>query len=280
MRPPEEEGSIRRILVALDASPHSMAALKAAASLAARLGAEIQGLFIEDITILRLAELPVSRRVAVYTMQPRRLDREHLERELRAQARLARRALAEIASRSRLRWSFRVAQGMIPQELLSAAREVDLLILGKSGWSRSRRLGSTTLVMIRESPVGVMVLQQGGQLAMPISLLFDGSDASRRALAAAADLLPEGQDFLNVFIIAENNELAREYQFEVAAWLRAHDLRARFRWLVNNSPEALFEFMEAEGCGLMVMPARSNILPEQVVTELVNAMGCPVLFVH
>ena len=48
----------RRILVALDASAHSHAALAAAVALAARLHAEIEGLFVEDINLLRLAELP------------------------------------------------------------------------------------------------------------------------------------------------------------------------------------------------------------------------------
>ncbi|MCB0182612.1 MAG: universal stress protein, partial [Caldilineaceae bacterium] len=41
-----------RILVALDASPHSLAALRAAAKLAATVHAELHGLFIEDDRLL------------------------------------------------------------------------------------------------------------------------------------------------------------------------------------------------------------------------------------
>ncbi|MBK7177644.1 MAG: universal stress protein [Chloroflexi bacterium] len=52
---------IQRILVALDASPHSLAALEAAIDLAERLDAELQGLFVEDINLLRLAQLPFAR---------------------------------------------------------------------------------------------------------------------------------------------------------------------------------------------------------------------------
>ena len=44
---------IRRILVALDTSKHSLAALEAADELAAWLKAELFGLFVEDINLLR-----------------------------------------------------------------------------------------------------------------------------------------------------------------------------------------------------------------------------------
>ena len=52
------EVTIQRILVAVDASPPSFAALEAAVELAATLGAELIVLFVEDIALLRLAESP------------------------------------------------------------------------------------------------------------------------------------------------------------------------------------------------------------------------------
>ena len=53
-----QKPQMRRILVAVDASPHSLAALDAALRLAADLEAEIIGLFVEDINLLRLAGMP------------------------------------------------------------------------------------------------------------------------------------------------------------------------------------------------------------------------------
>lgn len=117
-------------------------------------------------------------------------------------------------------------------------------------------------------------------MSMPVSLVYDGSETGQRALRAAAALLPPGQDFLNVFILAESTEQAREYQLRAAAWLRARDLQARFRWLVNSRPERMLELFQVEGCGVLVMPARDSILPEEALTELVNAMGCPVLLIR
>ena len=62
-----------------------------------------------------------------------------MQRQLRAQAQRARQALALLAERSDVSWSFRVARGAIAAELLSAAAEADLTILGKTGWSLTRR---------------------------------------------------------------------------------------------------------------------------------------------
>ncbi|MGB7837261.1 MAG: universal stress protein, partial [Terrimicrobiaceae bacterium] len=56
--------NIRRILVALDASAHSRAALEAACELALGLDAELSGLFVEDINLLRLAQLPFASEIS------------------------------------------------------------------------------------------------------------------------------------------------------------------------------------------------------------------------
>jgi nucleotide-binding universal stress UspA family protein len=55
--------AFRRILVALDASVNSLAAIEQAATLAANLEAEQLGLFVEDINLLRIATLPFARQI-------------------------------------------------------------------------------------------------------------------------------------------------------------------------------------------------------------------------
>ena len=54
---------IKRIIVALDASAHSQAAMDAAASIAELLEAELIGVFVEDINLVRVAQLPFVREV-------------------------------------------------------------------------------------------------------------------------------------------------------------------------------------------------------------------------
>ena len=81
-----EELAIRRILVALDGSYHSLAALEAAAELAASLEAELHGLFVEDVNLLRVAGSPVAREVCYPFSRTTRPNQRTMERQLRAQA--------------------------------------------------------------------------------------------------------------------------------------------------------------------------------------------------
>ena len=59
---------IRRILVALDASEASRAAIRSAVDLAARFRAELVGLFVEDVNLLRSAQLPFVRKVGAFSL--------------------------------------------------------------------------------------------------------------------------------------------------------------------------------------------------------------------
>ena len=63
MNESEPNLAIRRILIALDASTHSLAALHAAAEMAANMQAELIGLFVEDENLLHLAGLPFAQEV-------------------------------------------------------------------------------------------------------------------------------------------------------------------------------------------------------------------------
>ena len=146
----ELEPTIQRILVALDASPHSLAALEVASALADTLKAELVGIFVEDINLLHLAGLPFAREVRYWSVTDRPLDTSSMERELRLQAEQVKQTLAVVAGRRQLRWSFRVVRGQVAAELLTAAQEADLLALGRASWGATRRvrLGATARALL------------------------------------------------------------------------------------------------------------------------------------
>ena len=129
------EFAVHHVLVALDASTHSLAALRVAAELAAEAKAELVGLFVEDIRLLRLAKSPRAREVLYPASQTRPLNSATMEERFQAQAEQARRAMASQASHAQLRWSFRVVRGEVTAEVLAAASDADVLVMGKTGWS-------------------------------------------------------------------------------------------------------------------------------------------------
>jgi len=127
----------RRIVVGLDARTRERE-LEAAAAFAGRLGAELAGLFIEDIDLLRFAALPFAHEIGVASAARLKLDLDAMERAMRALAVDAARRLEASAAQNAVPWSFRVARGIAAQELLCAAleaagegrEETRLLLLG------------------------------------------------------------------------------------------------------------------------------------------------------
>ncbi len=128
----EHARPIRRIVVALDASRESQVVLEAATDLAAHLGADLVGLFIEDANLLSLAGSPFGREISRFSANLRPMQSEQLERQLRVQADQLRRALAAAALNRQVAGTLRVVRGQIIPELMRAAAESDLMILGRA----------------------------------------------------------------------------------------------------------------------------------------------------
>jgi nucleotide-binding universal stress UspA family protein len=277
----EQRLDIRRILVALDASPHSLAALEAAVELAAMLRAELLGLFVEDINLLRLGELSLAREIYARSATASLMDSQYVERQLRTQAERARQALVERAERARVRWAFRVTRGAVASEVLAAAAEADLVTLGKIGWSviGRRRLGATAQAIVANASAPALISRQGARLGRSLLVVYDGSPAAWRALAAAASLARDPKQPLTVFILADRADVAQEWQMEITTWLRARGLSARYRWQPSGTLSQLTQAIRAEGEGILVLPRESSLGPSDALATLLNEIECPVLLV-
>lgn len=273
-------GSISRILVALDASPHSGAALGAAIELGARLGAGVAGIYVEDISLLRLAQLRVSVEVGSASGRIRRIDERRVSYALRSQADRARRALKQAAERWGVRWSFEVLRGAIAGRLLEAAADADLVILGRVGWSDKRVLGSTAESLLSAAPQRTLLLDARHRLPPTLLVLYDGSQMSGRALATGLELAAEAGRYLIVAIVAENESQARELQSEVAARVQATGVEPRFRWLVGGDGRALAEMLRGPEASALIVPAESRLLGGRRLRDVVQQLDCPVLVVR
>jgi len=272
---------IRRILVALDASTHSLAALAAAVELAAAMEAELEGLFVEDLNLLRLAGLPFVREVR-HTASLEALDSPRMERALKAQAAQAREALATAAGRAQVHWSFRVVRGHVAQEVLTAASRADLVTLGKQGRSRSprARLGSTALRVALDAPGALLLVEHGVAAGQPVLVLYDGSEGAERALDAAARLAKESGSQPLVLLLADASDAARQLEEQAAHRMEVWAVSPRFRSLPAADVHSLSRALQFEGGGLVVLSARSRLLPPETIQELLDRIRNPVLLVR
>ncbi len=276
----DDELRIRRILVALDASYHSLAALEAAAELAAGLEAELQGIFVEDINLLRVAGSPVAREVQYPFVAVARLDRARMERALRAQAAQARRAIAAACERWQIKWSFRVVRGEVIAEILEAALEADMLSLGKASRPLIQRvrLGSTARAAATQAPHSVLLLQRDVGIMPPIMMVYDDSPTARQALVIAIGMAQRTGGYLVILILAGATDEVPRLQSEISDLLLRQELMVRYRRLTDAGVAGLIHEVISERSGVLVLS--STILRPDALQILLDEVDCPVLLVR
>ena len=271
--------NFKRILVALDASPASLAALELAADLAERYQAEILGIYVEDINLLRSAEIPFTREIGYYSGTSHKIDRYHIERELRAQARRVEQLLAAIAQKANIQWSFRRSRGIIHGELLEAAQGADLIILGKSGWSGRQQLGSTARNVAVQSTIQSLILLHKVRPGTPIMVAYDGSPASQKALIAA-QLISAKDIPLIVLLVADNPDQVQVLETEVKARTEQYDLQVEFRHTADFEGDRISQMAMLSGCDVVVLPVESQSFNADSLIDMLNEADCAILLVR
>lgn len=244
-----------RILVAVDSSPHSIAALKAAVELAALLDVELEALFVEDINLLRLCSLPFSQEIGSYTGRLRRLDNTQIERQLRTLAAVIERTVSQATLRTPVRWHFEVRRGAVVEELLAAAQQATLLSLGRAGRPRRKHLGSTAQSLMRQSPRPLLILGEEDGLRVPLTVVYTGSPAARRAVSLAARLGERGGRPVQVLSWQATPGDAEHP--EVEARILLGDTPGEFRQVTRRE---LYEILNTRAGGTLILPSEQSAL--------------------
>lgn len=278
----ESTPRLRHILVALDASPHSQAALDMAVRLAMDFEAKLEGIFIKDENLLRAARLPFAEEVRAHTRSPKSLSDRRMERQLRYQAERAEAVLQDMAERAGVPYEFHVNEGHVTRVLMKAAQEVDLVALGKTSTRSSRRrLGTTCEALLSEAPAPVLVLREAVQQRQPVLTYYDGSDTAAAALRLAAQIASRATEhplkvLLPVDDETETNRLREEVLDQYAHLVP--DLQVRP--LTQMELDRLAALARQEGPGLVVMPGRCEPLENTPLQRFLYEVDRPLLVVR
>lgn len=245
----DADRTVRRILLALD-SAQDAGALELAAELAALLQGTLQGVFVENADLLRLARLPFTHEISLGSAAVRRLEAAQLERDLRAQAERVRRLLENHALRHRIEWSFRIERGALTATL-AASDGADIVILGRSNAPERAQRG-----------------------AAPVLTAYDGSAAAGHALDTAVELTGNPDELLVLLPAAR----AAELRPAAAAQLAARGRRANYLTLPDLSPQQIIGAGRRHHCRLLVVGGDpATVLP--LLPELQKS-SCPVAVVQ
>lgn len=273
----EEDLRIQRILVALDTSHHSLAALRAAAELACSLEAEVLGLFVEDVNLLHAAGLPMARELRFPFARHAQMTPQRMKRQLRAQALQARRALSSICETRGIEWTFEVVRGRVSSRLLEEAAKADLLCIGRASRPviKGPRIGSTARAAAVRAQRVVLVISQGTRIQAPVVVTYDGSPEADQALLLARHLAVETGGFLSILVPADPPMPSEEIQQRLADSLEGKDVVVRYRELLGSGVMSIIRGVQTEGCGALVVSRAS--LSRDEISKLLDGVECPIL---
>lgn len=255
----QQEPPTRVILVAIDASPQSLAALETAARVASRLHAELRAMYVEDINLLRTAQLPFASAVGA-SGKPHPLTVDTLEHQLRRHAEIARRAVEAAGARSHVIWSFAVARGTVLEEIARAAAAAEIVTVGRAGWfPRGTRLGSITRSLLERGTASLLMVEKIGVEA-PLAVVFDGSPAAQHALALAAALTADQPFPITVLLAGRSAQMPEDAIRE----LNQAGVPIRIEMPAGDSAEALGE-------SLRRLPAQTVLVPTSIFSGSAQA---------
>ncbi|NNL06780.1 MAG: hypothetical protein HKO86_03580 [Gammaproteobacteria bacterium] len=229
--------------------------------LAERMGARLEGVFVEDIDLIQVAELPFLREVRLVSRSVEVMNLHRMEQELRVLARRAERLLGEQALRHNVSWSFRVWRGSIDTDLLSADIEADIFALTCLG-------------------AGLVRIPKLRAAATAVTVVFSGTDASKRALETAISLAADPDTTLNIILPAgEEAELASMQQ---QAEMQLGDTPTHTHYIPLHDGELtdLLEILSDTHTSVLVLERDSKLLQMSSLKRGLAVLNCPVLVVR
>jgi nucleotide-binding universal stress UspA family protein len=269
----------RRILVAMDSSPESRAALEVAAGLAASLRSELAGLFVEDQDLFDLAALPFSREIPLTGAMSRNFDPVRLGREVRAQMALAKRAFEAEATRRRLAWSFEVVRGRIERELTAWAQAADLIALAKAEGGQSVPGRAARAAMARRAGAVLVVGRRPAAARNPITVPFGGSVADERVLAIAAAIARAQDSPLEVLLHGGDDRAIAALEGQALKVLAGRP-PPTLRKMPGDAAQVLGRCLCEIHRKLIVLPAGIPPFEDERIERLVMEAPSPLLLVR
>jgi len=265
---------IRRVAVVLNASMQSSQALQAAAELAASLQAELEGIFIEDINLFHLAELPFTREIRPASMTEETVSAQRMEQELRSLARQEQQKLELIAREKGISCSFKIRRGQIMAELMEAVTEVDVLTL-----CRPVRMSE----MFRREAIGytistaVFPIQQSGP---SVSVIFGTAQNEKMALMAAARLAGHLDVDISVLLTGNSDAETDDLQREAAAILESQTQQVNYIHLPGNQISDLVIATASSNSQVLLVNSNNSLVTDGQLWPYLEQVSCPVLIVR
>ena len=246
-----------RIVVAFDVCRRDLDSLELAAVLAARRGAEIDAVFVEELNLLNSAELPFTREVDRLFGTERAFDPLRVSRAQRIGLSQIRQELGRLAEQLKVRGSVRTLRGHLVPTALACVSDIDVLVIGRRRDRPAPDRAGARLSVTRRSGTSAPAMQRE-----PVWSVFDGTAASLSAVAVAAEVAACEKRPLCVAVPRSPPELTQELQRSLASGQVPQPAPTRIIEIHPFEPIALLRRLRQSGCRMLVLPRTERSLIE------------------
>lgn len=274
----EDSVVLRRILVAVDTSSHSLAALEAAAIIARKMEADIHGLFVQDEIWEKLSRLPSIATINELTGETKSLEEKSLERQVEHQKRRLRRHLKTLSRKHNISHRWNTVQGRVEEEILQAAEEADLITIGRRGHSfpEKKQLGSSAKAIIRLADKPILLLKKGLKLGNPITVVYDASEESRRCLHLGLSLARKNDSTLTILVMDNKSGLPGKRDADLEEMIESTQIPVNIQLFQNPTIWSFTHAVNRRESGLLVIPRHQPLLQEKL-ESMIYMLECPLL---
>jgi hypothetical protein len=256
--------AIKSILVALDDACSDLETMEVAVHLAADLHAELQGLYIEDIDLLRMAALPFTQEITTTSGMAREIDAQSMERAMHNKAEHARQVLERTAASVQIRWSFAVSRGRRTPRALLATSQADLVLFG----SRSH-------APLVRPPLGVRTRSA----TRPVVVMVDATSASLRVLETAAMVGERQRRGVIVLLWGRVRPGDEQLVGRLRESFRERNLEIHLAPLPTDDVDGLIREANAQRAALVLMSRDCPLLDEVAMQSLIENLDCSIVLV-
>jgi len=278
----EEKVTISEVLVALDSSHHSRAALETAALVAKLMKAELRGIFVREIEWMKISQLPSVDEINEVTGEISPIAKDSVLKQIQTLEKEIKEHFELISKRNKIRSSWESVEGVVNEKVLKAAKTADLITIGSKGRSYTKRnkLGKTAKAVIRQAGKPVLILQEGFKIGGVVIAVYDGSGKSSKSVKLAASLAEKNESQLKILDLTNDDSSSDRVVIDLKRLTDHADIKAEQMVVKYPNIGSLIYLLGNLGCGLVVVPKSRRYIKTQTLELILQSVNCPVLLME
>lgn len=249
---------VRRMTLALDAGRCCPEDVLLAVEVAAIIGAELEGLFVEDSDLMDLARLPFAQEFGGRSGQGRPIVRSTVESLLRRRIERVAGELERAGKARNLATTHATARGKVVRQALERAEHRDVLLLQSAG-----------------APAPSAARAASG----PVMVWYEDGEQAAAALDIAVELALRLRSELVVGFPAARFATGGDLRGELARRLDRLPGRVRASPVAGAEADAIIAAARAARAAQLVLAARGRLVNEEALERMLRMLGSRVILV-